>query len=652
MGKPIKKITCCLAAVNQTPMDWKGNIDRIASAILTAEKQGAHILCTPELSITGYGCEDYFLRRDLPVRALTYAEKLAEVAPDMVVMVGLPIVFEGKNYNAMALLHGGTIRGLVPKTHLAKRGIHYEPRWFSGWELNRLAEYPCQEFDRCDKETIPLGNLTFNLGGYLFGLEICEDAWVEDSLRPCSQVTEKRHAVFNASASHFALDKVQQRDHLIASSSKTFNLDYFYTNLLGCESGRAIYDGEMMVGQYGQIVNRSKRLSLDETVVLTHCVSYEPRETSRAVFLKPSKPEVEPSFQPSTVRSYPNKFEEFTAAASLGLFDYLRKSHSRGFTISLSGGVDSAVCAILAHVTCERMGGLLDAKDHRLDYLGLDDPCRETSQERSTLSAKMITTVYQATRNSSSTTRKAAKILASHLGTRHLELDIDPIVESYQSLISNSIQRPLSWQKDDLVLQNIQARSRGPAVWMLANLSGSLLLTTSNRSEVAVGYATMDGDTCGGLAPIAGVEKTFLRRWLAHLEQNNLTLCDNIPALELINKQDPTAELRPPEKAQTDEKDLMPYEILDALEEALVLRREPIEQVYASLLKEFGHQFHPDLLRDWTRHFTRLFAISQWKRERYAPSFHLDDRSLDPKTWARFPILSGNFQVEIEEWLP
>ena len=650
----MNQVVCCLTALNQTPMDWEGNLIRIKSSIDHAEEWGAHFLCTPELSMTGYGCEDYFLRPDVHERAIQKAIELASYRPDIAIAVGLPFLFEHHLYNAMAILHRGEIQGLVPKTHLAREGIHYEPRWFRGWEEERLI------YTEINGKSVPMGNLTFDLGGYLFGMEICEDAWVTDEQRPCRFFSNKRHAIFNASASHFALGKIDQRDRILENSSKTFELDYYYTNLLGCESGRAIYDGEMMVAENGQVIRRSNRLGLEESLVMPHQVRFTPRAEKKAIQLPPHSRKSCSIPPPEIKRSFPEKNSEFCAAASLGLFDYMRKSHSNGFTISLSGGVDSAVCTILAHATCTRMQALIQAQDKRLDYLNLrtgltqnnqpdsHDPAKRKVSGKS-ISEQLITTVYQATRNSGEITREAASRLADHLGAKHLELDVDPIVESYKKLISDAIGKPLTWEQNDLALQNIQARSRGPSVWMLANLSGSLLLTTSNRSEVAVGYATMDGDTCGGLAPIAGVEKTFLRSWLLNLESEELPFCPAIPVLNLINQQDPTAELRPPKEHQADEKDLMPYEVLDALEEALVLRRETPVQAFNRIAKVFQTRWTESQLKNWTRRFAHLFAISQWKRERYAPSFHLDDRSLDPKTWARFPILSGNFRSEIEE---
>jgi NAD+ synthase (glutamine-hydrolysing) len=257
-----------------------------------------------------------------------------------------------------------------------------------------------------------------------------------------------------------------------------------------------------------------------------------------------------------------------------------------------------------------------------------------------------LTTVYQATSNSSNATRNAARSIADAIGAEHYELNVDDIRESYTTKIESALGRTLNWQQDDLALQNIQARVRGPAVWMLANIKNALLLATSNRSEAAVGYATMDGDTCGGISPIAGIDKAFLRRWLCWLEKVGPTGIGPIPALCAINQQAPTAELRPLAASQTDEEDLMPYELLDAIEhQAIGEKRSPAE-VLAIVGAAFP-QYSPQQLTAWIRRFFSLWSRNQWKRERYAPSFHVDDKNLDPKTWCRFPILSGSFRREL-----
>ncbi|RZK30619.1 MAG: NAD(+) synthase, partial [Hymenobacter sp.] len=201
--------------------------------------------------------------------------------------------------------------------------------------------------------------------------------------------------------------------------------------------------------------------------------------------------------------------------------------------------------------------------------------------------------------------------------------------------------RELTWQTDDLALQNIQARVRAPAIWLLANVQNCLLITTSNRSEASVGYCTMDGDTAGSISPIAGVDKDFVKKWLRWAETEL-----GYHELRHVNALQPTAELRPLADKQTDERDLMPYPLLNRIERLAFYDRLAPAAVLAQLVAE-SPEHGEEQLRTYVRRFYQLWSRNQWKRERYAPSFHLDDYNVDPRSWLRFPILSGGFGEEL-----
>jgi NAD+ synthase (glutamine-hydrolysing) len=158
----------------------------------------------------------------------------------------------------------------------------------------------------------------------------------------------------------------------------------------------------------------------------------------------------------------------------------------------------------------------------------------------------------------------------------------------------------------------------------------------------------MDGDTSGGLSPIAGIDKAFLRHWLRWLEISAPEGLHPRPALAAVNQQAPTAELRPADRKQTDEEDLMPYDVLDAIERAAIRDKNSPVEVFELMRNAFPN-YTARALGLWVERFFRLWCRNQWKRERYAPSFHLDDENLDPKTWCRFPILSGGFETELAE---
>jgi len=653
----MKLLKVASGVLNQTPLDWEGNKDRILAAIDGAGARNASVLCLPELCITGYGCEDAFFSGDVLRLA---KEVLVEIAPatrGMIVSVGIPLASRGALYNTACLLVDGRISGFVGKRHLAGTGIHYEPRWFKRWPRDARVEV------EVDGNNYPFGDLVFNCGGVVIGFEICEDAWVAD--RVGGELMQRGvDMILNPSASHFAFAKHRIRERFVLEGSRAFGVVYVYSNLVGNEAGRAIYDGGAMIASEGRMLAQGPRLTYADSHITAVTVdveaarmsrarddSYEPDLDDRDVISVPFPfPDCqgEPaSAQPAVwEQSRHLKEEEFARAVALGLFDYLRKSRSRGFIVSLSGGADSAAVAVLSALSIE-VGvaelGLHAIKD-RLAYI----PTSQNVGTSRDLVNQLLTSVYQATRNSSSTTRDAASSVAASVGSQFLEFDVDSLVQDYISMVSASLGRELTWKQDDLALQNIQARARAPGVWLLANLRGALLLSTSNRSEAAVGYATMDGDTCGGLSPIAGIDKAFLRKWLRWMESDGLAEAGPLPALSAVNAQQPTAELRPPGANQTDEQDLMPYDVLDEIERAAIRDKLGPREVYQVLKATHAEQSNEQLLA-WLERFFRLWSRNQWKRERYAPSFHLDDENLDPKTWCRFPILSGGFERELRE---
>jgi NAD+ synthase (glutamine-hydrolysing) len=456
------------------------------------------------------------------------------------------------------------------------------------------------------------------LKGVHYGFEICEDAWRGEA-RPGYRLCDRKvDLIFNPSASHFAMNKTLERRDLVTQSSSLFNCYYFYVNLLGNEAGRMIFDGEILLAKAGELLGRNQLLSFESVQVCAFSL-----ENMRQV-IAPIQP----------------KEWEFVQAASLALFDYLRKSKAKGFVLSLSGGADSSTIAVLVAEMVRR--GIQELGiEAWVAKLGL--PLTYGSQEpEKELVKQLLTTAYQGTKNSSEDTFKSAKGLAESLGATFMSWTIDEEVQGYTQKIEDALGRPLTWEQDDLSLQNIQARSRSPIIWLLANLKNALLLSTSNRSEGDVGYATMDGDTSGSISPIAGVDKDFVIHWLQWAEKNL-----DRPGLRAVNSLTPTAELRPLERSQTDEKDLMPYSLLVEIERLAIRdRRSPLE-VYQQLRKK--NEFEKEPLKEYIKKFFRLWSRNQWKRERLAPSFHLDDFNVDPKTWCRFPILSGGFEEELNE---
>ncbi len=600
------------ATVNQIPLDWQNNTQNILDAITEAKRQQIRLLCLPELCITGYGCEDMFLSDWISVRAWDELLKIREYCRDITVSVGVPVRINEITYNGACLISDGKILGITFKQNLARDGVHYEPRWFDAWKPGHVIE-----IERAG-ERIQVGDIIYTIEGVRVGFEICEDAWRKKDRPGFSLCKRGVDVIMNPSASHFAMVKSLLREkEVVIEGSQNFRCVYVFANLLGNEAGRMIYDGDIIIGQLGRLLAVNRRLSFHRFNVLATDVDIADPANSKLVASKDNK----------------ERNEELAQAVALGLFDYLRKSKARGFVLSLSGGADSSACAIMVTEMVKRASASLGWETFNQQF-GLD---AETRDWKSAV-GQLLTCAYQGTRNSSENTLAAARHLAESVGARFHHWLIDEEVASYTKKIETAIQRDLTWKTDDVTLQNIQARARSPIIWMLANVHRAVLLTTSNRSEGDVGYATMDGDTSGSFAPIAGLSKVFILQWLRWAESFL-----GHDGLALVNNLQPTAELRPLDNKQTDEDDLMPYRVLVEIEKhAIEFRRSPVE-----VFRLMKPDHDPVALKAHVTKFFRLWSANQWKRERLAPAFHLDDINVDPRTWCRFPILSSGFAEEL-----
>lgn len=653
------------AAINTTPLDWDRNLQHTLEAIRRAREEKVSVLCLPEMCLTGYGCEDAFhgpFVADAVDSMLVSIRESLEAkgrGEDLVFCVGVPVYFQNALFNCVAVFRNQNLLGYVAKQHLAGDGLHYEPRWFRPWPKGH------RDVLRVDGRQIPIGDLVFDIDGTRIGFEICEDAWVAN--RPGVDLARKgTDIILNPSASHFAFGKHSIRERFVVEGSRAFGATYIYANLLGNEAGRAIYDGDTIIATGGKLVGRGKRFSYEDVVLTTADVDIEATRVvqARTASFTPNFDEagvirdmrstfgrrtdgvgeqlttVSPQI-PLDAENAEFREAEFARAVPLALFDYMRKSGTRGFVVSLSGGADSAACAALVRLMVRDGVAELGhrgfcAKIGRNPYI-VDD-------NEQTVMHEMLTCVYQASENSSQTTADAARDVATGLNAEYHSINVAPIIDAYTSIVAKAMGRDLTWSNADVALQNIQARSRAPSIWMFANLQCKLLITTSNRSEASVGYCTMDGDTAGSLAPIGGIDKPFIRSFLKHL-------CENDPdfkCLKPVVVQQPTAELRPASEHQTDEKDLMPYEVLDAAERAAIRDKKSPIDVFTTLRGVFP-QYGIDDLHTWVDRYFKLWVRNQWKRERFAPSFHVDDENLDPKTWCRFPILSGGYAHELRE---
>jgi len=662
------------ASLNQTVGDWAGNQRRIIDALRRAREAGARLLVLPEMCIPGYSLGDRLMMRGTLERSWQVLEEVAPHTRGLVALIGLPLRHRDVLYNVVAVLADGALVGLVPKENLATGDVQYENRWFSGWVHGHVEEH------RTPAGTlVPMGTLVFDAAGIgRFAVEVCEDGW--KGIRPGSVAAlAGAHIVANPSASWFVLGKHRVRRAMVEQISREDHTVYLYTSLLGCDATRLVFDGSVFVAQDGRILEEGDRFVLSEEMVFVDRIvdlaglervrleegswrqqvqglqrgdhgpqprvvripgsfgTDAPAPAEGAYWLDGTDERTpDPSLlwlaeaglipRAPTERDLPHL--ELELALATALAQYRSKCGIPGFALALSGGRDSAMCAVLI------------ARAARYAHPDLDDDAlRALMRDR-------LVTAYMATENSGSATEDAARALAGELGATFFDARIQPAVDTHVDLCRQLTGTELSWSEPahDITLQNVQARLRGSLIWMVANLRNLLLVSTSNKSEAAVGYATMDGDTSGGISPIADVPKSLVTVWLHWAAGFH-----GLKSLEAVTGIPATAELRPPDRGQTDEDDLMPFDVLDRLMFQFVQRgQEPLE-MFRTLWPVLEDRYDgPEGLAAHIDKFVRMLCRAQWKRERFAISFRVTAFDLDPKTGFRFPPVQDPFTRELE----
>lgn len=664
-----------IASLNQTVGDWEGNERRSLEAIAAARDAGAKLLLLPEMCVSGYSLGDRLLRTGTVERSWDRLLRLAEASRGMAIAAGLPVLFEGVLYNAMGLLADGKLAGLVAKENLAVGDVEYENRYFTPWPHGRLVEYRGP-----DGAVVPLGTQMFELPGLgTVAFEICEDAW--KGIRPGSTYAlAGAEILMNPSASWFTIGKHRARRRMVEQISREDHCVYMYASLLGCDATRLIFDGSLILAMNGRTLAEGDRFVFTRDWAMIHQVvdlselrhvrmeegswrdqlgraragtfgaspsvvrvpgdySTDAESPPPAPYwIPPEPPHPDPSLKylegsaldGRAITERDLNHLELELALALGLRDYVRKSGIKKLCLALSGGRDSAMVALIV------------ARMYK--YWHPDLPKDDLKR----LVGEKFVCAYMATENSGGATHDAAVAVAREIGATFLDGQIQPALTSAHEAVEAMTGEDLSWSeaRHDLTLQNIQARLRGMLIWTVANIHNALLLVTSNKSEAAVGYTTMDGDSSGGVAPIADVPKSLVKLYLAWARQFHA-----LAGFDRVDVMEATAELRPPGRAQTDEADLMPFPVLDQLMFAFVqLGLDPAE-MFRRLWPAMKGAYDGDY-RAFAAHvkkFVRLFCFAQWKRERFAISFRVTAFDLDPKTGFRFPPVQAPFTEELAD---
>ncbi|MCH8203840.1 MAG: NAD(+) synthase [Candidatus Hydrogenedentes bacterium] len=626
-----------VGAVSVTVGDFAGNAARLGEVIAEARAQDVHLLVTPELAISGYSLKDRVWWPDIPRRSWESLEEIAQLCEGISVFLGLPLALNSRLYNAAAFVHDRCVRGLILKKYLPTHSIFYEGRNWSSWT---------QGVTEC--HGVPVGDLVFDTPYGRVSAEICEDLWSPQSPAH-ARVQAGAEIICNASASPFTPRKNEHRKRLVLNSAGGLACVYAFSNILGLDNSRIVFDGGGIIATPECIVAEGPILSPAPWTLETGVVDLDDIARVRAensTWRQDAQPDEDSAairtvsigggYTQARVDDYTTTLsesffvpdaraprsevdcylDELLDAMVLGLRDYFEKSAAFDrFLIALSGGRDSALCLLLAVYAARIMDAGKGA-----------DP------------KECVHTVYLPNEAfSSDATRDAAQSLAEELDVTFKVVSI-----SDEAKIALAKAAELAGGEDrvtPIARQNLQARIRGAMMLNWANNAKGLLLVTSNLSEAAVGYTTTGGDNEGGYAPVANLPKTLISRLLEHIAER-----DGLTSLKKIFAIPPSAELA---EDQLDEADLMPYAILDDLLYLFAGRRMALADCWRIVCRR-----HPDRspgeLRDFTEKFGRLFIQSQWKREQLPVALKVLDLDLDPKTGFRFPV-TQSIDDELEE---
>lgn len=594
------KTKTCIASINPTIGDWSGQLLLVRQIIDAARKADVRLLVLPELALGTPDARDLYF---MPSTAQYAEQVLADIATQtkgMTVVCGMPLFHDGNLYNVAAVLHDGMTVAFVPKCLPACPCE--EDRWFARWDFSKTELHLGARIGKFDRTTAEMENLDVFLG----------------ELSLCPEV--ERGAVLVHLCDHpFSPNQYRRALSEALDYSRHRGVTVIHSELLGCLDGTHIYDGGGYIVSRGGIETLAPRFVLDRPFVVTTS-----DDTPKKAF-DPSLAHFKKSGScPVTDDDY--VFCEIELAIVLGLHDYMRRAGVEKLCLALSGGRDSAMIAIL-------VSRLVALREPDLDEAGRRQKLRD-----------LLVTAYLPSRASSSSgTQTAALALAQELGFECPVIPVADLAVNAVTSVEDVLGRAMTWEQDDLALQNVQSRARSLVIWTLANAHGAMLLTTGNMSEAAVGYATMDGDASGCLDPIGNLPKTLVSRWLAWARGFH-----GIEALDAVFAQPPSAELRPLDKKQSDEDDLMPYAVLDAYMDCFFVRHmSPREmwQYARTNLAEFYTS--PDDIRRDIRRFIQLTTRSQWKRIRFANGFRILDFDLSEDL--RWPCLQAPFVRACDE---
>ncbi len=547
-----------LCQIDAAVGDIDGNGSKIAEYLSRAEAAGAHLALFPELAISGYPPEDLLLKRHFLDDCASELERVSKTTADTVAVVGYPELDResGNTYNALALMAGGQIVGRYRKVLLPNYGVFDERRYFAPGNRGAL----------------------FNLGPVSVGLSICEDIWqdgppIEDEVKMGAQV------VISINASPYHQGKGEERQRMLSNRARKYGCYVLFCNAVGGQD-ELVFDGNSLaIDPQGEVLARGLQFEEDFIVLELPTANgggsnkgsqtEDKIEVDSVAEFDIAVPSVEAPARETPAMLKPE--DEVYKALVVGTHDYFDKNGFEHVVIGISGGIDSSLVACVA-----------------VDALGAD----------------RVTGVVMPSPHSSTETQSDARQLAASLGIQCIDLSIESAMDAYEKILHDVF----ADTEPGITEENIQARIRGNLLMALSNKFGWLVLTTGNKSEYSVGYATLYGDMAGGFAVLKDVPKVLV----FDLARNRNAASDS-PIPPAVLARPPTAELRPD---QRDEDSLPPYEILDPILEGYVEM-----DLSADQLVEKGFE------RKTVESVIHMVDLSEYKRRQTPPGVKIRPKS-------------------------
>jgi NAD+ synthase (glutamine-hydrolysing) len=556
-----------LAQIDPTVGDLDGNAGLIAEAIGSARDAGAQLVVLPELCVSGYPPEDLLLRHDFLAAVREKLDELSAAVSGIVALVGFPERVEREaapnpiidplpppTHNSLAVIADGAVAAVYRKMQLPNYGVFDERRYFEPGAQPAVID----------------------LDGVRVGLTVCEDIWVPGTPES-EEAAAGAHLIVNSSASPYSHGKGAAREAMIAERARANGAAFALCNTVGGQD-ELIFDGRsVVVSAEGEILARAAQFSPELLVRdLLLPAAGEPRgdgarSPAPLVATLRSGARAEGHVEPRLAEPLDDEPEVYEALV-LGVRDYVEKNGFEAVVFGLSGGIDSA---LVAQVAADAVGG------ERVHAVVMPSP------------------------HSSDETQADARAIAGNLGANLIEIPIADTMEDYERLLAAEFEGT----EPGIAEENLQARIRGNLVMALSNKFGWLVLTTGNKSEMSVGYATLYGDMAGGFAVLKDVWKTLVYRLVRH--RNEREGRELVPSS--VIERPPSAELR---ADQLDEDSLPPYDVLDRILEGYVERDEGPDVLVAAGLPA-------DVVAD----VVRLVDRAEYKRRQAPPGIRISTKA-------------------------